>query len=176
MKNSIYTLFTTIIFIAGATFLISCGSGTTNESESTEQHDMEGHDHDEMAAADHSCPMHPEIIGKKGDKCSKCGMFLTKTVQTEKTDTVAYNCPMHPNEKGVKGDKCSKCKMDLVASAEKVSMKSCEHKEGETCAKCSKEGMKCNHKAGEKCAMCSKKEGMKCDHKEGETCPNCKKA
>lgn len=166
MKNSIYTLLTAIIFIAGAIFLTNCGAGTTNESESTEQHDMDGHDHDEMAAADHSCPMHPEVTGKKDDKCSKCGMFLTKTEENSdevkehehEMDTVAYSCPMHPEETGVKGDKCSKCKMDLVASTDKMSMNSCNHKDGKTCG------------------MCAKKEGMKCDHKKGETCPNCKKA
>lgn len=25
----------------------------------------------------YACPMHPEVTGKKGDKCSKCGMELT---------------------------------------------------------------------------------------------------
>lgn len=24
-----------------------------------------------------TCPMHPEITGKEGDKCAKCGMALT---------------------------------------------------------------------------------------------------
>lgn len=23
-----------------------------------------------------ACPMHPEVMGKEGDKCSKCGMAL----------------------------------------------------------------------------------------------------
>lgn len=27
-----------------------------------------------------SCPMHPEVTGKKGEKCSKCGMELTEPV------------------------------------------------------------------------------------------------
>lgn len=27
-----------------------------------------------------SCPMHPEVQGKKGDKCSECGMELTEPV------------------------------------------------------------------------------------------------
>ncbi len=27
-----------------------------------------------------ACPMHPEITGKKGDDCSKCGMELTEPV------------------------------------------------------------------------------------------------
>ena len=25
----------------------------------------------------YSCPMHPEVTGKAGDKCSKCGMDMT---------------------------------------------------------------------------------------------------
>lgn len=28
----------------------------------------------------YACPMHPEITGKKGDKCPKCGMELTEPV------------------------------------------------------------------------------------------------
>lgn len=35
----------------------------------------------------YACSMHPEVTGKKGDKCSKCGMELTEPVKetTEKT-------------------------------------------------------------------------------------------
>lgn len=29
----------------------------------------------------YSCPMHPEVIGKKDEKCSKCGMKLTVPVE-----------------------------------------------------------------------------------------------
>ncbi|ESU19088.1 hypothetical protein FCR2A7T_25070 [Flavobacterium cauense R2A-7] len=29
----------------------------------------------------YACPMHPEVTGKKGDKCSKCGMDLTEEVK-----------------------------------------------------------------------------------------------
>ncbi len=28
----------------------------------------------------YSCPMHPEVIGKKDAECSKCGMALTEPV------------------------------------------------------------------------------------------------
>ena len=28
----------------------------------------------------YACPMHPEVTGKKGEKCSKCGMELTEPV------------------------------------------------------------------------------------------------
>ena len=33
----------------------------------------------------YACPMHPEVIGKKDDKCPKCGMKLT--VPVKKSDT-----------------------------------------------------------------------------------------
>lgn len=33
-----------------------------------------------------SCSMHPEITGKKGEKCSKCGMELTEPVLTKKQE------------------------------------------------------------------------------------------
>ncbi len=29
----------------------------------------------------YACPMHPEIQGKKGEECSKCGMPLTEPVK-----------------------------------------------------------------------------------------------
>lgn len=42
----------------------------------------------------YSCKMHPEVTGKKGDKCPKCGMDLTEPVKkdgssTEKSDTTS---------------------------------------------------------------------------------------
>ncbi len=35
-----------------------------------------------------SCSMHPEITGKKGEKCSKCGMELTEPVTPKKQEDV----------------------------------------------------------------------------------------
>jgi len=29
----------------------------------------------------YACPMHPDVIGKKDEKCSKCGMKLTVPVK-----------------------------------------------------------------------------------------------
>ncbi|MCF6132767.1 heavy metal-binding domain-containing protein [Flavobacterium wongokense] len=29
----------------------------------------------------YACPMHPEVQGKKGEECSKCGMELTEPVK-----------------------------------------------------------------------------------------------
>ncbi len=38
---------------------------------------------EETSAMVYACPMHPEVTGKKGDKCSKCGMELSEEVKTE---------------------------------------------------------------------------------------------
>lgn len=55
----------------------------TNNSE-TMHHDSTMTDNDSKAMGDDSkmyaCPMHPEVTGKKGEKCSKCGMNLTEEV------------------------------------------------------------------------------------------------
>ncbi len=76
MKTSIIALGTIIAFIAGSTFMSSCGSATQKETETQEQHDME-------MTAKASCPMHPEITGEEGDKCSKCGMALVLNESAE---------------------------------------------------------------------------------------------
>lgn len=53
----VFTLATTLSFT-----LTSCGGHKTEQAE-------------EIAFA---CPMHPEVTGKEGDTCSKCGMALEK--------------------------------------------------------------------------------------------------
>jgi nitrous oxide reductase accessory protein NosL len=69
MKNTI------ISSILLAFLLTSCGS-KTNETKTAET----------IAVSDsvktHVCSMHPEITGKKGDKCSKCDMELTEIAKT----------------------------------------------------------------------------------------------
>lgn len=44
------------------------------------QNSMDMKDHAKMTGGDAkiACPMHPEVTGKEGDKCDKCGMKLTK--------------------------------------------------------------------------------------------------
>lgn len=41
------------------------------------------------ADAMYACSMHPEITGKKGDKCSKCGMAMTEPVGAAKPAATA---------------------------------------------------------------------------------------
>ena len=71
MKNLKINLLVLALF-AFTLSLTSCGS---NEGKSHDK--MENHEEGKMDM-DHaySCPMHPEVTGKKGDKCSKCGMDL----------------------------------------------------------------------------------------------------
>lgn len=35
----------------------------------------------------YTCPMHPEVTGKQGEKCSKCGMELTEPVVSDNADS-----------------------------------------------------------------------------------------
>ncbi|MBS1951662.1 MAG: hypothetical protein OJF59_001691 [Cytophagales bacterium] len=87
MKKSIMTM---AILSAGFLFstssMISCNAkkAENQEQKESEEH-KEGGDHDhEMTYA---CPMHPEVTGKEGDTCSKCGMKLDAV---EKTDSSAH--------------------------------------------------------------------------------------
>lgn len=72
MKNLI------LCAIAMATLLASCNQknkeAVTTASETPQN-----------ASQLYACPMHPKIIGKHGEKCSKCGMDLTVPVTQTKT-------------------------------------------------------------------------------------------
>lgn len=63
-------------------FFVNCSGKKTEQAEETVHHqvmgDSTGHEDVPMDSAmtAYTCPMHPEIIGKEGDKCSKCGMKL----------------------------------------------------------------------------------------------------
>jgi nitrous oxide reductase accessory protein NosL len=65
MKNTI------ISSLLLAFLLTSCGS-KTNETKTAETVAVSD------SAKTHACSMHPEITGKKGDKCSECSMELTE--------------------------------------------------------------------------------------------------
>lgn len=52
----------------------------------------------------YSCPMHHNMVGMKGEKCSECGMDL---------EQMDHSCPMHKNVMGMNGDKCPECGMTL---------------------------------------------------------------
>ncbi len=81
MKKSFFTI---AILISGffiASLLVTGCGGKKESNEEAEHEHMEAdstHHHDEMDSTKmaYACPMHPEVTGKDGDKCSKCGMKL----------------------------------------------------------------------------------------------------
>lgn len=62
----------------------SCESNTTKQSETHTETSVESSTNSDTAEKVeeqlYACSMHPEVIGKKGEKCSKCGMDLTEPV------------------------------------------------------------------------------------------------
>lgn len=60
----------------------SCESNTTEKTETTtETPATPAPETTPVAATLYACSMHPEVTGKKGDTCSKCGMDLTVPVK-----------------------------------------------------------------------------------------------
>ena len=72
----------------------------------------------ETTTATYTCSMHPEITGKKGEKCPKCGMKLVekKAEVKQKVAVAKYICPMKcEGSASDKPGECPKCGMKLVA-------------------------------------------------------------
>lgn len=69
MKNIIF------LVIVMAFAMTSCGQ--KNKQDNSHNHTEMTEDSEKL----YSCPMHPEVTGKKGDSCSKCGMDLTEEVK-----------------------------------------------------------------------------------------------
>ncbi len=64
----------------------------------------------------YSCPMHPEVTGKKGDTCPKCHMALVAPKDVAVASAAMYCCPMHPDAMGAKDAKCPKCGMAMTTA------------------------------------------------------------
>ena len=75
MRNSLKIAFAASIFSMGLIF-----TACTNETKTPE----EGMHHQGATEEVYYCPMHPEVTGKEGDECDKCGgMKLVKKVERE---------------------------------------------------------------------------------------------
>ncbi len=74
------------MMLFGAVLMFSCSG---NESAEENHPHEENHDHSTMQGNNHdsevenkegqvvyTCPMHPEVKGKEGEQCPKCGMDL----------------------------------------------------------------------------------------------------
>lgn len=73
------------LFLSGTLLFTSCNS---KKNEQQEQKEAEGHEHKEGEDHDvvYACSMHPEVTGKEGDKCSKCGMKLEAMKKADSTE------------------------------------------------------------------------------------------
>ena len=92
MKKTILTLMITGSFATGSVMLVGCGDSPKpaeehameSEHEHAEDEEHQGHmdgdmhEDGEEHGDEHvfACPMHAEITGNEGDKCSECGMDL----------------------------------------------------------------------------------------------------
>ncbi|HEY0651493.1 MAG TPA: heavy metal-binding domain-containing protein [Chryseosolibacter sp.] len=72
MKSIVKTLAFSAV-LCSALFFTSCNTDKGKVAEAEQAHDHESGDHEHTYA----CPMHPEVTGKEGEECSKCGMKLT---------------------------------------------------------------------------------------------------
>ncbi len=75
MKNVILAVLA-MVFV-----LIACNSNTDKSKETKTEKEST------PAAQMYACSMHPEVTGKKGDKCHKCGMELSEPVKKEGSST-----------------------------------------------------------------------------------------
>jgi len=81
MKKSIFTIaLLTTGFLAGSFLMTSC-----NTKPKQDQHDALKNDSTEVVV--YACSMHPDVTGKEGDKCSKCGMKLEAVKSSDSTAT-----------------------------------------------------------------------------------------
>ena len=73
--NNQFKITTAMCAIAASLFLASCNNSGNKENSTTK---TEEHEHAEGEHHEHTfaCPMHPEVTGHEGEKCSKCGMSL----------------------------------------------------------------------------------------------------
>ncbi|MCP5441087.1 MAG: heavy metal translocating P-type ATPase [Chromatiaceae bacterium] len=66
----------------------------------------------DYAAAEYTCPMHPEVRQRGPGSCPKCGMAL-EPVSMPAAERTEYVCPMHPEVVQDHPGNCPKCGMAL---------------------------------------------------------------
>jgi hypothetical protein len=86
MKKLTSTLMLITIFSLGTAFLSSCGDHKKTEAQEQIKSDSSEQKSEDKAVA-YACPMHPDVTGKEGDTCSKCGMKLEPVKDADTTMT-----------------------------------------------------------------------------------------
>ncbi len=113
-------IFSTLIFAQCMLLFMSCRENQSKPTSPVTENKGDNHQHN------YACPMHPEITGNQGDKCSKCGMDLT--LVDEKSISLEYFMAMkaEPAEltaqqnaslfftPKVKGDESARVPLDVV--------------------------------------------------------------
>ncbi|MHB8765937.1 MAG: heavy metal translocating P-type ATPase [Deferrisomatales bacterium] len=69
------------------------------------------------AAANYTCPMHPEVSRPGPGPCPKCGMALERAAPVVLASRTEYTCPMHPEVVRAGPGACPKCGMALEPRA-----------------------------------------------------------
>lgn len=73
-----------ILCASTAFFYTACGTESTKKVMNTSEHDEHSGEHT------FACPMHPEVIGKEGEMCPKCGMELEHNDNAGKSNGLTY--------------------------------------------------------------------------------------
>ena len=84
MKTLKFIAITTLI--SSAVFFAACNSDKKTGTENLDSSANMAHSEDHIFA----CPMHPEVLGKEGDKCPKCGMLLEHNDNVGQTNGLTY--------------------------------------------------------------------------------------
>ena len=95
-----FKISTAVIAIATVSFFVACNNNSERKSATTDSGKTTA-----MHSGDHvfACPMHPEVTGKEGDTCPKCGMMLEHNDNAAASGNVAmqfstYPVMVNPNE------------------------------------------------------------------------------
>ena len=77
-----------VIAMSTVFFFAACN----NNSEETKTATADSTKKETAHSEDHvfACPMHPEVIGKEGDKCPKCGMALEHNDNAGQSNGLTY--------------------------------------------------------------------------------------
>ena len=91
--KQVLKLKTAFIAICVFTFFAACNNSGSAKTETTDSTSMEAtHGEDHVFA----CPMHPEVTGKEGDTCPKCGMKLEHNDNAAAPSNVAMQFSTNP--------------------------------------------------------------------------------